>query len=167
MPRLLDTAVFSVDSFTAPTRAGDRTYVRLRVPDWVNIAAVTPDEQVVLVRQHRWGIDAPSLEVPGGIVDPGESPEEAAVRELSEETGFGGGALIPLGFVHPNPAIQDNRCWLYAMTGATQIRAPHPDPSEDLDTVLTPISELGALLRGGTISHALALVTLHRLPHAL
>src|SRR4051812_34321422 len=81
--------------------------------DWVNIIALTADEQVVLVRQYRVGIDALCLEIPGGMVDPGETPMEAAVRELREETGYSGGHWKQIGTIAPNPAIQNN--WLHTL----------------------------------------------------
>ena len=60
----------------------------IRCADWCNVVAVTPDDCLVLVWQYRFGIEGFSLEIPGGVVDPGESPEQAARRELQEETGY-------------------------------------------------------------------------------
>src|SRR5262249_52666278 len=77
-------------------------------PDWVSIAPVAESGQFVLVRQYRHGIDAMSLEFPGGIIEAGEDPAAAARRELGEETGYGDGSLISLGSCHPNPVLQDN-----------------------------------------------------------
>src|SRR6266567_1508471 len=77
-------------------------------PDWVSVVPVTDDGNFVLVRQYRHGIDAPTLEVPGGIIDEGQDPAGAAIRELREETGYGQGTLVPLGVSHPNPALQNN-----------------------------------------------------------
>ncbi|MCB9765280.1 MAG: NUDIX hydrolase [Alphaproteobacteria bacterium] len=133
------------------------------MPDWVNVVALTEDDRLVLVRQHRFGIDQETLEIPGGCVDPGETPAEAAVRELREETGYGGGALAPMGVVWSNPAIQDNRTWLFAMRGARRLGAPELGPGEqDLRVELRPRAALPGMLERGAIDHALAVVALQR-----
>jgi ADP-ribose pyrophosphatase YjhB (NUDIX family) len=102
------------------------------------------------------------LEIPGGMVDAGESPEDGGIRELAEETGYGGGRLVPLGWVHPNPAIQGNKCWLYAMLDAVVVGETQLDAGEDIKVELVGISELPDLLDRGAISHALAIVGLQR-----
>src|SRR5882724_3364409 len=79
----------------AETRATRDAYMFV-CPDWVSVVAVTTEGQFVMVRQYRYGIDGPSLEVPGGMIDKGEPPAVAAMRELREETGYGGGVLVSL-----------------------------------------------------------------------
>ncbi len=160
--RVLNTPIFDVEGFEVQTRAGERTYYRLNAPDWVNIVPITPEGKVVLIRQHRWGVDAETLEIPGGMVDPGESPELGGVRELLEETGYGGGRVILLGWVHPNPAIQGNKCWLFAMLDAVLVGETQLDAGEDIKVELVGLSELPGLLDRGAISHALAIVSLQR-----
>lgn len=159
---LLSTPVFDVESFSAETRQGDRTYYRIHAPDWVNVVPITSAGEVVLIRQHRWGVDAEMLEIPGGMIDDGESPEAAGVRELSEETGYGGGRMVSLGWVHPNPAIQGNKCWLYAMIDAELVGETQFDPGEDITVELVGLRELPGLLERGEITHALAIVSLQR-----
>src|SRR5690349_16614812 len=92
-------------------RTGKR-YPRVAIscPDWVNVIPVTRSGEVVLVRQFRFGIWQDTLEIPGGMVDDGEAPADAALRELEEETGYRPRELVPLGSIHPNPALQSNRC---------------------------------------------------------
>lgn len=148
-----------------PVRRGDweREYVRLSMPDWVNVVPITRAGEVVLVRQHRFGIDAPTLEIPGGCVDPGEDPAVAAERELREETGYGGGTLRSLGWVWANPAIQDNRTFLFAADGLEKLGEPElGQGEEDLEVVLAPASSLRELLRSGAINHSLAVVAIQR-----
>lgn len=129
-------------------------------PDWCNVVAETPEGDVVLVWQYRFGTDALSLEVPGGIVDPGEAPEAAAVRELREETGYEGTGVERLAVVEPNPALQGNRCHTYLVRGARLLHPTAFDETEDLELVLVPRAELPALLDAGTITHALVVSAL-------
>ncbi len=160
---LLRHNILSVEGFPVQTSAGVAEYVRLRCNDWVNVVAITEDDQLVLVRQHRWGIDASTLEIPGGAVDPGEDPALAALRELAEESGYGGGVCASLGWVWANPAIQDNRTWMFLVEGATWQGAPERGPGEeDMEVVLVPASEIRALLEGEVVTHALAVVALQR-----
>src|SRR5262245_39801555 len=105
------TVVFDVRSvnYRHPVRGTEKDFIVMHAPDWVNVLALTRDGQLVLVRQFRFGIDAFSLEVPGGVMEAGEDPVEAGLRELREETGYTGARARLLGIVHPNPAIQSNR----------------------------------------------------------
>ncbi len=160
---LLHHRILSVHGFPVVTSAGTMEYVRLHMPDWVNVAAITVHGALVLVRQHRWGIDAPTLEIAGGMVDPGEDPAVSAERELLEETGYGGGVLHSLGWVWSNPAIQDNKTHMYLMTDVSWVTEPHRGPGEeDLEVVLVPSAQIRSLLDEGVINHALAVVTLQK-----
>ena len=98
--------------FQHPRRDKAQDFFVIRAPDWVNVIALTPAGELVLVRQFRYGINDFSTEIPGGVIDAGEDPLAAGVRELREETGYVGGSARLLGSVHPNPAMQGNRCHL-------------------------------------------------------
>jgi 8-oxo-dGTP pyrophosphatase MutT (NUDIX family) len=149
-------------AFGANTPAGMRPFLRLEIDDWVNVVTVTADDRLVLVRQHRWGIDRSCLEIPGGVVDPGETPAEAARREVLEETGYGAGTLVPMGFVWSNPAIQTNRTWLFALTGTEKVAEVALDATEDIAVELHDLDTLPELLRSGRIDHVFAVVSLQR-----
>ena len=133
--------------------------------DWCNVVALTPDDELVLVWQYRFGTDSLSLEIPGGIIDAGETPDQAALRELREESGYEALAVEPLLVVEPNPAMQNNRCHTFVARGARRTADVKFDAQEELETVLVPVSRLGALLDGGQVTHGLihgALMTFWR-----
>lgn len=129
----------------------------LEADDWVNVVPITAEGQVVFVRQFRHGVRAAALEVPGGIVDPGETPDQAAARELREETGYVADSVRPLGFVWPNPAIQNNRCYSFVADSVRLAGVPHFEAFERMEVELHPLAEVPRLIREGQILHALVI----------
>lgn len=136
-------------------------FVHLDCPDWINVVALTDAGELVCVRQERHGTETVTLELPGGMVDEGESPEQAALRELREETGFVGTSAIHLGFVHPNPALQDNRCHTFLVQGCVRAGEQQLDGREEIDVVLVPKERVRSLVRSGAITHALVVAGLY------
>jgi ADP-ribose pyrophosphatase len=132
------------------------------MPDWVSIVPVAHDGKFVFVRQYRHGIDAPTLEVPGGLIDQGQSPAEAALRELREETGYGAGRMARLGATRPNPALQDNWHHMFLLVGAERLGDPQFDHGEYCEVVLLTRQEIRSCIRNGDITHALVLLALAR-----
>lgn len=130
--------------------------------DWVNCVAVTTDERLVMVRQYRIGIRGLTLETPGGMVDPGETPRDAASRELLEETGFAGGEWRYLGAVEPNPAIHDNLCHHWLADGVVHSADQSLGHGEDIEVQILSIGEVKAAIDRGELRHALALSALSR-----
>lgn len=143
----------------ANPRSGE--FYVMETPDWVNVVALTKDGALVLVEQWRHGVKRTTLEIPGGMVDPGEGPAEAAKRELVEETGFVSDDWEPLGVIDPNPAIQSTRCYTYLAREAWRAEAPRFDEHERCRLVLVPYSDVSRLVASGRISHALVVVALH------
>ncbi len=159
----LDRGVFQVQEIVrrSPRTGHQATYQVLRIPDWANVVALTPDDDVVLVAQYRHGIDQVTLEIPGGVLEPGEEPAAGVARELVEETGYTGDPPVLLGTVHPNPAIQDNACTTWLITGARPTAEPSPDEGEDIEVVTVPRGEIPQLLRRGRITHSLVVAAFH------
>jgi 8-oxo-dGTP pyrophosphatase MutT (NUDIX family) len=159
---LISTRILDLRSerFRHPVRGSERDFVVIHAPDWVNVVAVTTDKRIVLVRQFRFGIDALSLEIPGGVIEEGEDPVAAGIRELSEETGYGGGSVRLLGSVNPNPAIQDNRCHFVLVEDAVPTDPTKWDDDEEIQVSTAPIAEALALARSGGITHALSVAAL-------
>jgi 8-oxo-dGTP pyrophosphatase MutT (NUDIX family) len=133
----------------------------LRTGDWVNVVALTPEDELVLVTQWRHAAGRVTLEIPGGMVDAGETPREAAERELLEETGYAAREWRPLGVIDPNPAILANRCHTFLALGAHRVATPHFDTTEECGLVLRPWREAPSLVTSGAITHALVVVALH------
>lgn len=140
---------------TSPRNGRRGTYQILEMASWANVVALTPDHHVVLIEQYRHGIDAITLEIPGGIIDSEETAADAAQRELAEETGYAGDPPCFLGSVFPNPAIQVNQCSSYLITGAEPKTLPHLDDGEHIAVHLVPLNDIAGLILDGTISHSL------------
>lgn len=164
--RLLgDYRVFSLheERLRDPRSGRDHTFFVVRTGDWVNVVALTPDRDVVLVRQHRAGTASVTLEIPGGMVDPGESPAEAARRELVEETGYDARELVPIGVVHPNPALFDNRCHTFLALDAVRAGDQSLDEREHIQVSTAPLAEIDGLIDAGDITHALVVAAFQHL----
>ena len=150
------------DRARSPRTSETHDFYVLESPSWVNIIPLTPTKEVVLIRQYRFGIRDMTLEIPGGLMEPSDSPEEAARRELREETGYREETLIPLGSVHPNPAIQNNLCYTFLAANVFPVGQLVQDEREDIEVVLQPLSEIPRLIREGAISHALVIAAFYR-----
>lgn len=157
---LSDHRVFRVhaDLYRLEPAGAEHQFYKLDAPDWVNIIPLTADNRVIMVRQYRHGVAKVTLEVPGGMVDPGESPREAAVREMQEETGYGGGRVRELGWVWPNPAIQTNKVFTFVAEGVERLAEPQPEAGECIEVLTVPLADVPRLMRSGEISHALVVV---------
>lgn len=151
----------------SPETGREHDFYVLGAADWVNVVPVTDAGEIVLVSQYRAGSGAVSIEIPGGIVDPGETPAAAAERELLEETGYAAREIVPLGSFSPNPAILDNRLHTYLARGARRVAAPRLDGSEEIEVSVVPRAEVENFVRTGRIDHALVLVALYALDRHL
>lgn len=136
----------------------------LEAPEWVNVIPITNNNEVVLVEQYRYGIEQPTLEIPGGMVDPGEEPLESIKRELIEETGFESACWSSLGKVSSNPAIMTNYTHLYLAEDCKPIASPKPegDQHERINVHLLPMAEFLDLVADGTIHHSIMVAAVAR-----
>ena len=162
---LQDCRVFSVSrTRTLSPRTGQpHSFFRIDSSDWANIVPITPEGNVVLVRQYRHGADQVTLETPGGLVDSGETPAEAAAREMLEETGYRASEITSLGAVNPNPAIFGNR--LHAFVARESVQVAEIQPGETEETVVDVVTreQLRRFVRDGTVDHALVVAALYLL----
>jgi len=134
----------------------------IEAPEWVNVVPLTDDGRVLLVRQWRFGIDAPTLEIPGGLVEE-EDIGRAAARELEEETGYRAHRMRRLGVLHPNPALQANRVITYLATDLERLGEPLGDGEEEIELVTAPLAEIPEMIASGRITHALVVAAFYLL----
>lgn len=127
----------------------------LEFPDWINVIAVTRDGHIVMEDQYRHALGQTHFELPAGVIDPGETPLEAAKRELSEETGFGGGEWSLFMKVSPNPTNHTNFSYTFLATDVKPIGTQHQEATEDIRVHLLTTDEVYEILTSGQIVQAL------------
>jgi len=150
------------DRARSPRTGKDHRFYVLESTDWVNVIPLTPAGEVVLIRQYRHGTRENTLEIPGGLVEPGDAPEDAARRELAEETGYRSRGMTCLGYVHPNPAILNNRCHTFLARDVFPDGGQAQDDKEDIEVLIRPLSDVPRLIRENRITHALVLAAFYR-----
>ena len=159
-----DFRIFSIrsDAKTSPRTGKVHDFYVIDTVDWVNVLALTPRDELVMIEQYRHGTNTVELEIPGGMIDPHDpSPLAAGVRELAEETGYAGGSAEILGSIYPNPAIMSNTCHTLLVRDCVLKHEINWDQGEDIVTRLVPAAEVPVLVATGKIRHSLVVVALY------
>lgn len=150
------------DVSISPRTGREHDFFVLDSVNWVNVIAVTPDQKLVMVEQFRHGSNTVELEIPGGMMDAGETdPVATAIRELREETGYEGEQARLLGKIWSNPAILSNQTFTVLIENCRLKHGMDWDHAEDLVTRLVPVSELPKLVADEKIGHSLVVVALY------
>ncbi len=159
-----DFRIFKIrsDVKISPRTGKEHDFFVLESVNWVNVVAVTPDRRLVMVEQYRQGSNTVELEIPGGMMDAGETdPVATAVRELREETGYAGEHARLLGKIYSNPAILSNVTYTVLVENCELKHGVEFDSGEDLTTRLVPVAEIPQLVADEKIGHPLVIVALY------
>ncbi len=138
-----------------PSEDHKATFSILEAPDWINVIALTSDLEIILVEQYRYGIEKPTLELPGGVCDFGETPLETSKRELLEETGFKGKEFHDLGKVSSNPAMLTNYTHTFLITDCKRVSEQQLDGNERINVHLIPLKDFLDMVAHQEIHHSL------------
>ena len=149
------------DRVVNPRTNTEHEMVVLENPEWVNLIARTPDDELVMVEQYRHGSGTVELEIPGGMVDEGETPLESGLRELREETGYEGEHARILGSLLANPAIMNNQVHTVLVENCLKKHELDWDAGEDIALRLIPVADIPRLIRAGQIRHSIIVAALH------
>jgi len=132
----------------------------LEYSTWATVVAITKNQEVVLIKQYRHGAGKVIWEFPGGVVDPGESPMQAAKRELLEESGYAviqenDSSWAETGAVSPNPDTHTNKIHTFLALDVERVAAQDLDATEEIDVYLIPLDEVIRMATRGELLQAM------------
>lgn len=142
-----------LDLLAKTMKPGEQPYYSLRLPDYTAIIALTDDRRVLAVRQYRPALERYTIELPSGLIDPGETAETAALRELREETGYQAAGLEPLGPLTTDTGRNSNRIWHFVARDVK--KADGHVPEEGVEPLSYSIGELRKAILQGEFDHSL------------
>ena len=151
-----------LDWFKNPRNAAAMRALVLEAADWVNVVALTPEKKILVVRQFRFGMGKFTIEIPAGLIEPGEPHAEAARRELVEETGYTAREWRYLGWVQANPAFMNNLCHLWLALDVVPNGVAHLDEGENIQIAELTLEEVCEQIRTGEMRNSLTLLALSR-----
>lgn len=156
------------DRKVSPRTGEEHDFYIIETGNWVNVIAITTENQLVMVEQYRHGSDTVELEIPGGMVDKKDaSPLAGGVRELREETGYEGKDARIIGEILSNPALMGNVCYTVLVKNCSLTHAVEWDSGEDIITRLVPVQEIPKLVSSGKVRHSLVAVALYHYENLL
>lgn len=139
------------------TELDPQPFYSLNLRDYVAIVAIV-DGDMLLVRQYRPAVEQETLELPSGLVDPGETAEATALRELEEETGYTAGKIDLLGTLYPDTGRLQNRLWCYLARDVRSVAGWRPE--EGMEVVRMTPDEVMLAMQNRELTHALHLAAL-------
>ncbi|PWK80218.1 NUDIX domain-containing protein [Mucilaginibacter oryzae] len=148
-------ATLRIDKCEMPSGKIVEDYYVLEYPNWVNAVAITEDNKVLMVKQYRHAAGVVSLEIPGGVVDPGEDAVHAIRRELLEETGYQFDEFELICTVYGNPSTANNQTFTYFTKGGKKVQGQHLDEHEELIVEEYTVDEVKQLLLNNEIKQAM------------
>jgi 8-oxo-dGTP pyrophosphatase MutT (NUDIX family) len=150
-----------VNRCRSPKTGQEHNFYVIDFPNWVQVIPLTPDDQVVMIRQYRHGCARIFLELPGGLMDKGDlTPGETARRELLEETGYHAEDLSLLTRIYPQPAVLGHMGLTYLARGVRRVAGPNLDATEDIEVCLVELQRIPEMIRIGEIDHGQTVMAL-------
>jgi 8-oxo-dGTP pyrophosphatase MutT (NUDIX family) len=132
----------------------------LDAPDWVNIVGINDKSEILLIRQFRFGTESIELEIPGGIKGEQETPKDAALRELEEETGYRAKTIKKIGSVAANPAFMNNECYTFIASLSNNKGVTNFDPNEIIEIEFASLRQVKTYLKDGKFRNAYCVIGL-------
>lgn len=148
------------DHVKMPSGVEMEDYYILEYPNWINVIAITEDGKFVLERQYRHGTQSVDYELCAGTFEEGETPIEAAQRELLEETGYSGGEWQLYCMSTPNPAAMTNTNYSFLAKGVKNTGSRHLEKTEDIKVQLVSFEELEKIVENNEIKQGQMLAPL-------